>query len=230
MEHAKTFPPSGSKAWISCPAWQGSDATHPSAAEGTRLHGVAEDLFFGRGEQDPEDVMKLSFYVCYIMDLKKIADKWSVEEKLTMKTTGEFGTGDFIALVRLWGLTFVHVVDLKTGSNVVSPAENSQLRLYGLGALEKYKLSNREINKTIVVSTIHQHGKARSWAEPALSLLDWQESVLKPAVEARRIVLKEEDPTVKGNPDEYGACFFCAHKETCTAKHGNIEDELCELS
>ena len=228
MQHAKTFPPSGSHGWMHCPAWESSPATHPNAAEGTRLHGVAERMLQGV-DVAPKDSHKLARYVCHINNLIKLADGHEIEARLNMSATGEFGTADFIGLVRMWGMTFLHVVDLKTGTSSVSPAENSQLMIYGLGALEHYSLGKRELKKTMVILTIHQGGHAKSWALSAQALLDWEKEQLLPAVAERKLILEKEEPTRHGNPS-HSACFWCAHKETCVSKHGDIEAELCELS
>lgn len=225
MQHAKTFPPSGASAWMSCPAWESSDATHPSAAEGTRLHNVAERMLSGESV-DQRDVEILKSYANYVGQLKMRAKKWFVEAKLTMKATGEFGTADFVALVEEYGLKWVHVVDLKTGNSHVAAKDNKQLMLYSLGALEKLKCKG-----VIVIMTIHQKGKVRSHAISQERLLRWQDKELKPAVEKRIQVLKAPEPTKHAYPS-FGACFFCKHDKqgTCYLKSNAIEDELCELN
>ena len=88
-----------------------------------------------------------------------------------------FGTGDVILM---YGNT-VEVIDLKFGKGVaVYAEENSQLRLYGLGA---YKVYGDIYEPKTIRMTIHQPRLDHVTTEELSveALLDWAENTVKPA-------------------------------------------------
>lgn len=161
--HAK-LSASGSHRWINCPGSIAleelfEDRSSPYAAEGTLAHGVAElklllDLkqVSKRDFQQEMEKMKESEYWSvemdrmtdrYVDEIKRKALSYdskpfmSIEERLCFDewVPEGFGTADCIMI---WGTELV-VIDLKYGKGVPVEAENnSQLMLYGLGALGAY--------------------------------------------------------------------------------------------
>ena len=105
-------------------------------------------------------------------------DVW-VEEKLNLDHLApeSFGTSD----AGIIGGDMLEIVDLKYGKGVeVSAVENSQLKMYALGALRRFdkKRKVRRVTRTIYQPRI---GNIDSWECTSDDLEDWAEDVLIPA-------------------------------------------------
>lgn len=141
---------SSSSRWLKCPPSAMAAELYPATdteytREGTKAHEVAEAIASGREldvTADPEITTEMvrcaQGYADYIQEL--ITDPDAVvllEQRLDFSpwVPGGFGTGDGIILQR----TRLDVVDYKYGAGVAVSAEgNSQMRFYGLGALNDF--------------------------------------------------------------------------------------------
>lgn len=144
---------SSSSRWISCPpsvrlSEKYEDEVSPYAQEGTSAHSLGEyklKNLLGLNPKDPtedldyynEEMEELTEgYASYAMEIVSRYESSAVfvEERLDLSryVKESFGTADCIIV----GDKNLHVIDLKYGQGVLVDArENSQLMLYGLGAL-----------------------------------------------------------------------------------------------
>ena len=142
---------SSSSRWLKCPPSAVAATMYPSTGteftrEGTLAHEVAEQLVLIGGHRwtDPRIEVTQEMFDCaqayydYIQEL--ITDENAVillEQRLDFSpwVPDGFGTGDCIIIQG----NRLDVVDYKFGKGVqVSAENNSQMRLYGLGALNDY--------------------------------------------------------------------------------------------
>lgn len=124
---------------------------------------------------------------------------------------GCFGTADTIVALE----DELHVIDFKYGRGVpVSPVDNTQLKLYGLGAYEALKMfwDFKTVTLHIVQPRIHN---VDSWEVNLEDLLTWRETVVKPAVEDINNGTGVFAPSEK-------ACMWCPAKAFCTARARNV--------
>lgn len=122
-----------------------------------------------------------------------------------------FGTADCVVLFRdhLW------VIDFKYGKNVrVDAVDNSQLRLYALGAYQAYKLLYpiAQITQIIVQPRMDNISKVDMTAE---ELTSWAE-LIKPIAKAAH------DGT--GEPEAGDHCKFCKCKPACKTYANRYND------
>lgn len=160
-QHAR-LSASASKAWLSCSGYIAFQDHYKNpnaeeseyAKEGTEAHALAEKIlnhifFKGPAVKRTRDNADMLYYVeqyrDYVLDLyndlvRKYGPKnvdVKIEQKLDFSNIVPegFGTGDVVILTP----DELHVVDLKYGQGVpVSAYDNSQLKLYGLGAINQY--------------------------------------------------------------------------------------------
>lgn len=226
---------SGSSKWLNCPPSARLESHFPDkgseyAAEGTLAHEVAElrlrylnleilqDEYEKRlraVEADPRYSVSMNDYISDYVDT--VWERYSclqaennglaylfIEQKLDFSpwVSEGFGTGDVIIIA---GDT-IEVIDLKYGKGVpVSAENNSQMRLYGLGAYNNFGLLYEFKN---VAMTIVQP-RLDSISSETLTLnelLAWGEAVKVTA----KMAMKGEG--------EYGVgdhCRFCRASATC---------------
>lgn len=118
-----------------------------------------------------------------------------------------FGTADCILI----GGNTIHVIDYKHGKGVhVEAEDNPQLKLYALGALDRYSLLY-DIS-TVRWSIVQPRNGGVSHAEPVFkeSLLNWAEEVVRPAAE---LAMTANAPLKPGD-----WCRFCKAKGSCKAR------------
>lgn len=150
---------SSSKRWLACTPSAVLEDSFPNqdsifSVEGTRAHELSELILSSytsnevkEWEEDANDlriIAELDGYIQYIQEqfhsLKERFEHCLVflESRLDYSryVPDGFGTGDVIMLAG----DELHVIDLKFGKGIlVSAINNSQLRLYALGAMEKFK-------------------------------------------------------------------------------------------
>ena len=118
-----------------------------------------------------------------------------------------FGTADVVILSK----HSIRVIDLKFGKGVpVSAQDNTQLRLYALGAYSKFKEEWPEIKE--VIYTIHQPrlDSISSDGTSIAKLLDWANYYVKPKAK------KAWSGAGEFLPGDW--CQFCKAKATCRAR------------
>lgn len=198
-KHAMLSPSSSSK-WLENPPIAlleviaseeyGVDDTNIHAQEGTMAHALAEHKlrqFLGQESTRPEsdlidDEMEayttdyLEFVQELIQDFKQKSEVL-VEQRLDCSRwiPEAYGTGDCI----LVGDNRIHLVDLKYGRYYVPTENNSQLMIYGLGALNLFDhiYDIEELHLTIYQPRINN---ISTWVIEKDALLEWAEKELKP--------------------------------------------------
>ena len=223
---------SSSERWMSCPGSVRMCEGRPGrsteyTAEGTAAHHVAERClkenkdaldFFGdiievddfEFEVDETMVEHVQLYVDTIRaDAKEMGDATlEVERGFHLKSYHPdlFGTND----ANLYSATVLRVYDFKYGAGKpVEMANNPQLKIYALGALETCPATNVEL---IIVQprAAHKDGPVRRWRTTLAELREWAEEVLVPAVKAT------EAPDAPLVPDKE-TCKWCNGVEVCPA-------------
>ncbi len=117
-----------------------------------------------------------------------------------------FGTGDCIIIAD----GELEIIDLKFGTGVeVSPIDNAQLKLYALGAYEKYGFIYGIEKITLTIAQVRKNNIS-SWTITASMLEEWAENELKEKAELAYAGKGEQTP---------GAwCTFCKIKANCRAR------------
>lgn len=151
---------SASSRWLACPPSARLEARFPDgqspyAAEGTQAHALAEGMlqqceedggvpFVLSGPEWPKDMLDyVDVYVSIVLEKLNEARKKTpdavllVEQRLDFSpwVPEGFGTGDAVVISD----NTLEIIDLKYGKGVpVSAEDNSQMRLYALGAFHNY--------------------------------------------------------------------------------------------
>ena len=197
------------------------DEQSPYAAEGTVAHDLAESIL--RHKLEGKKAPKLDDYSTEMIEaVNRYVDicEEKVNEARARSSDAEamiearldfsrwvpdgFGTGDMVIVAD----GILEVIDLKYGKGVpVSAIENTQMRLYALGAydINEFLYDVKSVRMTIVQPRLD----SISTDEMALEeLLDWGEEI-KPI--AQRAFRGEGECT----PCDY--CNFCKARHTCRA-------------
>lgn len=197
------------------------DEQSPYAAEGTIAHDLAESIL--RHKLEGKKAPKLDDYSTEMVEaVNRYVDicEEKVNEARARSSDAEvmieakldfsrwvpegFGTGDMVIVAD----GILEVIDLKYGKGVpVSAVENTQMRLYALGAYDvnEFLYDVKSVRMTIVQPRLD----SISTDEMALEeLLDWGEEI-KPI--AQRAFRGEGECT----PCDY--CNFCKARHTCRA-------------
>lgn len=209
-----------------------ADTTSPFAAEGTLAHTVGElqlelalklitkrkfnselkkikehEMFYKGMLDEVED------YTNYVLEsyneaVSKTKDAVVfLEERLDYSAyvPEGFGTGDCIIIAD----GEMEIIDLKFGKGiVVDPIENEQLKLYALGAYERYGFIYGIETITMTVAQIRLDNIS-SWSITSDMLLEWAEGI-KPVAQ---IAFQGKGET---NPGPW--CTFCKVRQTCRAR------------
>ncbi|AVQ30354.1 DUF2800 domain-containing protein [Fusobacterium varium] len=115
-----------------------------------------------------------------------------------------FGTADCIIIAE----GVLHVIDFKYGKGVAVSAENnSQMKLYGLGAYLEYSFlyAIDKVKMTIVQPRLDE--VISEYEISVTELMEWAEEIVKPLAEK---AYKGEGTYIAGNH-----CKFCRAKATC---------------
>lgn len=245
-KHAK-LSASGSSRWINCPPSvrleeQFEDKTSIYAEEGTLAHELAElklrlelkeitkrtyTLRFNKAtkdnplySKDMDDYVDVYKEICmekYLNSKETTTDSIAaVEQRLDFSNyvPDGFGTGDFIVIAD----GTLEICDLKYGKGVpVSAENNSQMRLYALGAINKFSFlyDIEKVRMTIIQPRL---SNISSDEISVNDLLKWAEEVVKPSAE---LAIKGEGEFKTG-----GHCKFCKARSVCRAR----ADENLELA
>ena len=239
---------SGSKRWLSCTPSARLEATLPEqkkatgsfdhSAEGTLAHSLAEiklRLQFNQiGQEEYESDYKkiqetpyyneefenyVDNYVVYTRSQIGEGDKPLFEQRVDFSdwVPDGFGTADVVILSK----HAIRVIDLKFGKGIpVSAVDNTQLRLYALGAWSKFKEEYPEIKE--VSYTIHQPrlDSISTDGTSVSKLVDWANYFVKPKAK------KAWGGTGEFLPGDW--CQFCRAKATCKAR-SDFTNEIASL-
>ena len=211
---------SSSARWLACPPSAVVASKYPNAdtdftREGTLAHEVAENVARG-GDPGllavpdavtPEMVRCAEAYRDYIQEL--ITDDSAVvllEQRVDFSpwAPGGFGTCDCLIIQghRL------DVVDYKYGQGVpVSAVENSQMRLYGLGALNDFG-TIYDIREVVLHIFQPRINNVSVWSTDNIDLRAWGEEIQPAAFDAA----KGQGEMCAGEH-----CRFCPHAGQCPA-------------
>jgi len=239
---------SGSKRWLTCTPSARLEATLPEpkrsssafdfSAEGTLAHSLGEIKLrhhygqIGIEEYNCEyEVIKIhpyfnqeledyvDNYVLYVRSQIGEGDTPLFEQRVDFSdwVPDGFGTADVVILSKF----AIRVIDLKFGKGVpVSALDNTQLRLYALGAYSKFKEDFPDIKE--VSYTIHQP-RLDSISTDGTSihkLVDWANYFVKPKAK------KAWSGSGEFLPGEH--CQFCRAKAQCRAR-ADFNTELAKL-
>ena len=214
--------PSDYKRWMNCsgslnlerkliekgliPEWEESS---PAAAEGTRLHELAEKVLTGDILICPSEVKD---YVDFCRSITPEGVEVFVEEKVPLfYSKGETGTVDYAVRHD----EVLRLVDLKTGRIKVAAENNFQMLIYAMG------LITPETQR--IEMTIFQYDKPHTW-----SISKHQAHKLCHQVaEAAAMAL---DETTTELTQSTNACRWCRAKPYCTAHTGSAINMLDEVS
>jgi len=239
---------SGSKRWLSCTPSARLEATLPEqkkapgsfdhSAEGTLAHTLAEvKLRFqlnqiGQEEYDNE-VQKVKESEYYNEELEEYVDNYVVyvrsqisehdrplfEQRVDFSdwVPDGFGTADVVLLSK----HSIRVLDLKFGRGIpVSAIDNTQLRLYALGAYAKFKEEYPEIKEVHYTIVQPRLDSISSDVTTLTKLLDWANYYVKTKAK------KAWTGTGEFVPGDW--CQFCRAKATCKAR-SDFVNEIASL-
>ena len=197
------------------------DEQSPYAAEGTVAHDLAEAIL--RHKLEGKKAPKLDDYSAEMIEaVNRYVDicEEKVNEARARSSDAEamiearldfsrwvpegFGTGDMVIVAD----GILEVIDLKYGKGVpVSAVENTQMRLYALGAYDvnEYLYDIKTVRMTIVQPRLDSVSTDEMSLE---ELLDWGEDI-KP------IAQRAWDGVGECTPCDY--CNFCKARHTCRA-------------
>ena len=239
---------SSSKRWLTCTPSARLEATLPEpkkapgafdfSQEGTTAHSLAEAKlrhYFGQisteeFEKEYETIKETKYYndefeshvdnyVLYVRSQIGEGDLPFFEQRVDFSdwVPDGFGTADVVILSK----HAIRVIDLKFGQGVpVSAIDNSQLRLYALGAYAKFKEEYPDLKE--VSYTIHQP-RLDSISTDGTSihrLIDWANYFVKPKAK------KAWSGSGEFLPGDH--CQFCRAKATCRAR-ADFNNELAKL-
>lgn len=215
---------SSSSRWLKCPPSAVAASLYPSTdtaytREGTLAHEVAEavvrrhlngesvELVSWGPDVTPEMLRHAEEYADYIQEQIKSPDAVVLlEQRLDFSpwVPEGFGTGDCLIIQG----THLDVIDYKYGQGVeVSVINNSQMRLYGLGALNDFGYIYNIETVTLHIFQPRKNNisfETLSWSE----LFSWGGEVRPIAADAAE---------GRGNHSAGDHCRFCPHAGACPA-------------
>jgi len=229
MKHARLSPSSSSR-WLTCTASVKAsedyeNTSNPAARWGTEVHYIGEQLLKGATIEVGQTLVEdgISFvvdkerldvaedYTDYCRSLYTKTSEVLVEETFNLASVsqGQFGTSDCTIIDN----NHLHIIDLKTGHNIVHAENNSQLMLYGIGAVDYLEFHDIEEITLHIVQT--RAGHISAWTLTRKMLEDFR-------IQAQDIAKKILADNVEFNPNDK-ACKWCPHQVNCAALATHVE-------
>lgn len=220
---------SSSERWLNCPPSARLEELEPNttsiyADEGTRAHELAELLITAELKKgDAEMLQTTTYYKNYVMSIYSDALKNDENTKLMLEQQLDlsnyipngFGTVDALVVSKNeW-----HVIDFKYGKGVNVLAENNtQLMIYALGAVDKFKEPPSAITLHIVQPRIWNAEKWKCWSIKTQDLVKWGDEIVKPTAKL----------SFNGQGDfKIGSwCRFCRVSKKCKKRKEETMDFL----
>lgn len=119
----------------------------------------------------------------------------------------------------------LHIIDLKTGANLVQAEDNSQLKIYAYGAYEELSVFH-EIDKIVlhIVQNNERTGgdRTNSWQTTPDEIVDWVDNTVKPAAEE---ALSDNARCIPGETQ----CRWCEAASFCEAANKHADELLDDL-
>lgn len=235
---------SSSKRWLTCPPSARLEATIPEpkrgkdsfdfSAEGTLAHEIGELKLRLAYNQIDETEFRLHYdvaaqskyyteelenyvdtYVNYVRSQIGDGDRPLFEQRVDFSdwVNDGFGTADVIILSQ----HKIRVIDLKFGKGIpVDAKDNSQLRLYALGAYAKFR--DEFPNLREVEYTIHQ---------PRLDSITTDHTTIDKLVDWANYFVKQKAKKAWSGTGEFVAgdhCQFCRAKSQCRTRSDFVND------
>ena len=215
---------SASKRWLACPPSARLEQKYPDeesqyAAEGLFAHKLAEAKLRKSSEKELSKLRQDSWwsqemedhvdrYVGIVVDKINDGSLVMLEQRLDYSrwVPEGFGTGDVVIVAD----GNVEVIDLKYGKGVrVDAVDNSQMRLYAIGAYDKLDMlyDIKSITTTIVQPRLDSVSSETLLID---ELLTWAEQVVKPAA------YKAYEGRGAYVPGDH--CKFCRARSECRAR------------
>lgn len=226
--------PSSSERWISCPpsvklSEKFQEEFSSYAREGTCAHSLCEHKLkelLGLDTKDPREDLDFyneemeecaESYAAYVME---IISRYKeplvlVEQRLNLSrfAPDSFGTADSIVVAD----DEIHVIDYKHGQGIMVEANNNtQLMLYGLGALHLFD-GIYDFKKVIMHIFQPRRDNVSSFEMEKEALYQWAEEVIIPQA---NLAISGEGDFKAG-----GWCQFCKAKNNCRER-ANIALEV----
>jgi hypothetical protein len=211
LAHAKHYPPSSAKRWLSCPASVNvvglyHNGESDSSIRGTQAHMLLETALTWGVVPDFHDidmVYRVQKAYDYIKTLKAVYPdgQFFYEVRIDIPETGEFGTADVVIVTR----DTIHVIDYKDGWVPVNANFNSQMMTYLLGLIAKYGKRHKYVLTIIQPNYTHKDGAIRHY-EPTQSTMDWFRE------EVQKAVASDHFTAGKHCRETY-----CPHRGSCAA-------------
>ncbi|WP_026523275.1 DUF2800 domain-containing protein [Butyrivibrio sp. MB2005] len=216
--------------WLNCPpsaklTADMEDTISEFAAEGTDAHALAEFKVrkaakLKAGRRPSSDYWTDEMEECtddyrdYVMDTFSALKEESPDAKILIEqhidysrfAPGGFGTADCILISE----HRLYIIDFKYGRGVqVNATENSQMKVYAIGALEIFDClyDIEEVTMVIFQPRLHH---VDEWTLSKGELMDWAMNVLKPRAE---LAAKGEGEFKAGK-----WCRFCLARQTCRTR------------
>lgn len=253
MTNHATLSASSSGRWLECPGSvalsQGkADNAGESARWGTACHELSAWCLTGDG-LDPEayrgrvihaegfdytvDTKMIEMvqpYVDYIRTLvETTGGQLLVEQRVDFSAVlgvpDQFGTADAIILAE----DTLYVVDLKTGQRAVSP-QSSQLKLYGLGALEDFGLVADFERVVLVIAQPSKSAEPNTWETSVDELEAFGRAARQPAQQAAALIGVEDITEIEPHlaPGPHCHDYYCRARATCPKLRAQVSEAVFE--
>ena len=237
--HSK-FPPSAAERHLNCPPSllleeQCPKTTNDAAEEGTYAHWVAENkllALLGRPANNDEPDFKgwnkadMDIYTDQYIDFIKAERDYLKAQiiiperqvKFTNWVEGGFGTSDCVVISE----DTISIIDFKYGFGPVKVENNTQLKIYALGAVQEFGILCPDL-KHIRISIFQPRiSNIGTWELSYEDLIFWADNFVKPQAELAL--------AGKGQHREGPWCKYCRAKALCPLKNANAQEVLAQMA